>query len=41
MWRQSGGHQDPQKNKPSEQFLRDHPRYQELIDSELDHSKIS
>ncbi|KAK2167203.1 hypothetical protein LSH36_31g04030 [Paralvinella palmiformis] len=32
MWRQSGGHQDPQKNKPSEQFLRDHPRYQELID---------
>ena len=33
-WRESGGHQDPAKNKPSEEFLEEHPRYMELIESE-------
>ncbi|XP_014982039.2 tubulin-specific chaperone E isoform X1 [Macaca mulatta] len=29
-WKQAGGHQDPDKNRLSEEFLRAHPRYQFL-----------
>lgn len=31
-WRDSGGHQDPTKNKPSQEFTLNHPRYQSCID---------
>ncbi|XP_071962848.1 tubulin-specific chaperone E-like [Antedon mediterranea] len=30
-WRASGGDQDPEKNNPSEEFLKKHPRYKHLI----------
>ncbi|XP_013395926.1 tubulin-specific chaperone E-like [Lingula anatina] len=30
-WRQAGGHQDPEKNKPHQEFLCKHPRYQEFV----------
>ncbi|KAF6073715.1 tubulin folding cofactor E [Phyllostomus discolor] len=29
-WKKAGGHQDPDKNRPSEEFLAAHPRYQAL-----------
>ena len=29
-WKDSGGHQDPELNRPSEEFLSDHPRYMEI-----------
>ncbi|XP_053460104.1 tubulin-specific chaperone E isoform X2 [Nycticebus coucang] len=29
-WRKAGGHQDPDKNRPNEEFLAAHPRYQLL-----------
>uniref|UniRef100_A0A7N5KNI0 Tubulin-specific chaperone E n=1 Tax=Ailuropoda melanoleuca TaxID=9646 RepID=A0A7N5KNI0_AILME len=29
-WKKAGGHQDPDKNRPHEQFLEAHPRYQLL-----------
>ncbi|KAM5302132.1 tubulin-specific chaperone E isoform 3-T6 [Glossophaga mutica] len=29
-WKKAGGHQDPDKNRPNEEFLAAHPRYQEL-----------
>lgn len=29
-WKRAGGHQDPDKNRPSEEFLAAHPRYQAL-----------
>ncbi len=32
-WKEAGGHQDPAKNNPSQEFLHNHPRYQQLIDS--------
>lgn len=32
-WRESGGHQDPKLNNPSQKFLEDHPRYMELVES--------
>lgn len=30
-WRNSGGHQDWEQNKPNQQFLSNHPRYMDLI----------
>ena len=33
-WKAAGGDQDPSKNQPSEDFRNQHPRYQELVDSE-------
>nr|XP_009858327.1 tubulin-specific chaperone E-like isoform X1 [Ciona intestinalis] len=30
-WRESGGHQDPERNQPSQEFIENHPRYMELI----------
>ncbi|KAL3873874.1 hypothetical protein ACJMK2_036957 [Sinanodonta woodiana] len=30
-WVKAGGSQDPQKNRPSQEFTNTHPRYQELI----------
>ena len=32
-WKDAGGHQDPVQNKPSADFVKEHPRYQELIES--------
>ncbi|XP_029100494.1 tubulin-specific chaperone E isoform X4 [Monodon monoceros] len=29
-WKKAGGHQDPDKNRPNEEFLAAHPRYQSL-----------
>ncbi|KAM4813899.1 tubulin-specific chaperone E isoform X3 [Urocitellus parryii] len=29
-WKKAGGHQDPEKNRPNEEFLAAHPRYQLL-----------
>uniref|UniRef100_A0A4W2GR83 Tubulin-specific chaperone E n=1 Tax=Bos indicus x Bos taurus TaxID=30522 RepID=A0A4W2GR83_BOBOX len=29
-WKKAGGHQDPEKNRPNEEFLAAHPRYQAL-----------
>ncbi|XP_036133346.1 tubulin-specific chaperone E [Molossus molossus] len=29
-WKEAGGHQDPHKNRPNEEFLAAHPRYQFL-----------
>ncbi|XP_019507363.1 PREDICTED: tubulin-specific chaperone E isoform X1 [Hipposideros armiger] len=29
-WRKAGGHQDPAQNRPNEEFLAAHPRYQSL-----------
>ncbi|XP_055002689.1 tubulin-specific chaperone E isoform X2 [Sorex araneus] len=29
-WKKAGGHQDPEKNRPSEEFLAAHPRYELL-----------
>nr|XP_033792124.1 tubulin-specific chaperone E isoform X2 [Geotrypetes seraphini]XP_033792125.1 tubulin-specific chaperone E isoform X2 [Geotrypetes seraphini] len=29
-WLQAGGHQNPEKNRPNEEFLADHPRYKLL-----------
>ncbi|KAM8813670.1 tubulin-specific chaperone E isoform 2-T2 [Rhynchonycteris naso] len=29
-WKKAGGHQDPDKNRPHEEFLAAHPRYQSL-----------
>lgn len=34
QWKKAGGHQDPQKNNPNDEFKVLHPRYQQLIDSE-------
>ncbi|XP_064622047.1 tubulin-specific chaperone E-like [Lineus longissimus] len=31
-WLTAGGNQDPEKNKPNQQFLLDHPRYQDIVD---------
>ncbi|XP_033115860.1 tubulin-specific chaperone E-like isoform X2 [Anneissia japonica] len=31
-WRASGGHQDPEKNKPSVEFETNHPRYRQLTE---------
>ncbi|XP_071079244.1 tubulin-specific chaperone E-like [Haliotis cracherodii] len=31
-WKKSGGNQDPGKNKPSQEFGTQHPRYQDFID---------
>lgn len=31
MWLKSGGNQDPSKNNPSEDFMCQHPRFQELL----------
>uniref|UniRef100_A0AAZ3R8Z7 Tubulin-specific chaperone E n=1 Tax=Oncorhynchus tshawytscha TaxID=74940 RepID=A0AAZ3R8Z7_ONCTS len=33
-WLASGGHRDPQQNRPSAEFTTQHPRYQSLIQSE-------
>lgn len=33
LWKESGGHQDPVKSNVSKEFLKEHPRYQELINS--------
>ncbi|XP_064862384.1 tubulin-specific chaperone E-like [Oncorhynchus nerka] len=30
-WLASGGHRDPQQNRPSAEFTAQHPRYQSLI----------
>nr|XP_039253039.1 tubulin-specific chaperone E-like [Styela clava] len=30
-WRESGGNQNPEKNNPSPEFTRNHPRYMELV----------
>nr|CAB3266850.1 tubulin-specific chaperone E-like [Phallusia mammillata] len=30
-WLESGGHQDPDKNNPSQEFFLNHPRYMELV----------
>ncbi len=30
-WRNSGGHQDWEQNKPNQHFLSNHPRYMDLI----------
>jgi len=30
-WRNSGGHQDPNKNYPNQNFLSSHPRYMQLL----------
>uniref|UniRef100_A0A4W3I7S2 Tubulin-specific chaperone E n=1 Tax=Callorhinchus milii TaxID=7868 RepID=A0A4W3I7S2_CALMI len=30
-WLKAGGHQDPEKNKPNQEFLAEHPRYHILI----------
>ncbi len=32
-WKEAGGHQDPTKNNPSQEFTHNHPSYQQLIDS--------
>lgn len=29
-WRKAGGHQDPDRNRPSAEFRAAHPRYQSL-----------
>ncbi|XP_020028940.2 tubulin-specific chaperone E isoform X2 [Castor canadensis] len=31
-WKKAGGHQDPDRNRPSEEFLAAHPRFQLLCD---------
>uniref|UniRef100_UPI00398F683F tubulin-specific chaperone E isoform X2 n=1 Tax=Pristiophorus japonicus TaxID=55135 RepID=UPI00398F683F len=31
-WLKAGGHQDPKRNRPDEEFCAEHPRYQVLID---------
>ncbi|XP_046578661.1 tubulin-specific chaperone E-like [Haliotis rubra] len=31
-WKKSDGNQDPSKNKPSQEFVTEHPRYQQFID---------
>lgn len=31
-WLKAGGSQDPNKNKPSAEFLREHPRFQDLVE---------
>lgn len=33
-WLQAGGHRDPQLNRPSAEFIAQHPRYLVLIQSE-------
>jgi hypothetical protein len=34
LWLKSGGHQDPEKDNPSPEFLATHPRFQLLVKSE-------
>lgn len=40
-WLAAGGHWNPEKNKPSEEFLAAHPRYTALCLSKYKNSKIS
>ena len=30
-WIKSGGSQDPSNNNPSPEFIKDHPRFEELV----------
>lgn len=34
-WKEAGGHQEPDKNHPSQEFCDKHPKYQKLIHSML------
>lgn len=40
-WLEAGGHWDPEKNKPSEEFLAAHPRYPALCLSKYRQSTIA
>ncbi|XP_072354601.1 tubulin-specific chaperone E isoform X2 [Scyliorhinus torazame] len=46
-WMKAGGHQDPEKNRPDQEFCAEHPRYQALIEkfgapevSEMEQQKL-